>query len=65
MSEIMKPLLERLVTGQALSEQEAYQLLEALTEPDVPPAVAGACLAALRCRGETAEEVREIGRAHV
>jgi anthranilate phosphoribosyltransferase len=59
----MKPLLERLVTGQSLSEQEAGQLLEALTEPDVPAAVAGACLAALRCRGETAEEVRGFARA--
>ena len=59
----MKPLLERLVTGQSLSEQEAGRLLEALTEPDVPAAVAGACLAALRCRGETAEEVRGFARA--
>ena len=59
----MKGVLERLVSGQSLAEQEASDLLTALTAEDYPPALAGAVLAALRAKGETAEELRGFARA--
>lgn len=54
----MNELLERLIRGTDLSEAEATKLLVALTEESFPPARAGALLTALRCKGETAAEVR-------
>lgn len=59
----LKALLERLLAGQSLTEAEAYALLQALTDPNVPPAMAGALLAALRAKGETADEVRGFARS--
>jgi anthranilate phosphoribosyltransferase len=63
MSVELKGLLERLLLGQSLTESEAYALLQTLTDPAVPPAMAGALLAALRAKGETADEVRGFARA--
>jgi anthranilate phosphoribosyltransferase len=54
----LKGVLERLVSGESLAEREAFDLLVALTDPTVPPAQAGALLAALRSKGVTADEVR-------
>jgi anthranilate phosphoribosyltransferase len=54
--------LERLLDGEHLSEGEAGGLMRALTDQTLPPAVAGALLAALRAKGETAEEVRGFAR---
>jgi anthranilate phosphoribosyltransferase len=54
----MKAILERLVRGDDLHQDEARALVESLTDPRVEPAAAGAVLAALRAKGETAEEVR-------
>ena len=54
----MNELLERLVRGSDLSETEAAELLVAMTDEAFPPATAGALLTALRCKGETAAEVR-------
>ncbi len=59
----MKTVLERLVSGRDLAEQEAADLLTALTAGDVQPALAGAVLAALRAKGETAEELRGFALA--
>ncbi|HEV7985773.1 MAG TPA: anthranilate phosphoribosyltransferase [Steroidobacteraceae bacterium] len=50
--------LDRLLDGDSLSEPEAGQLLAALTDPQLSPALAGALLAALRAKGVTATELR-------
>lgn len=54
----MRDLLEKIVSAEGLSEHEARQLLDEMTSPDVDQVVAGAALAALRVKGETADEVR-------
>ncbi len=59
----MRALLERLLEREDLSESEARGLLGALTSPDLPPALAGALLAALRAKGVTAEELRGFAGA--
>ncbi len=51
-------ILERLLTGQSLAEAEAGDLMHALAEGSMDPALAGALLAALRAKGESAEEIR-------
>ena len=55
--------LEQLFAGRDLSAQQAAELLEALTGPELAPAVAGALLAALRAKGVTAAEVRGFAGA--
>jgi anthranilate phosphoribosyltransferase len=59
----MKELLERLLDGGDLAEAEAEELLHALAGDAVPHPMAGAFLAALRLKGETAAEVRGFARA--
>lgn len=59
----MKSLLDRLLDGGDLLESEAADLLRALTEDTMPHPMAGAFLAALRLKGETAEEVRGFASA--
>lgn len=59
----MKPLLEKLLQRQDLTEDEASEVLRGLTQPDTPPAVSGAMLAALRAKGEAASELRGFARA--
>lgn len=56
-------LLDRLLQGAALEEREAYDLMYALASGDMPPALAGALLAALRAKGETAAEIRGFATA--
>ncbi len=51
-------ILEQLLTGVSLTEQQAYDLMCALAEDGMAPAQAGALLAALRAKGETADEIR-------
>ena len=63
MSQILRTTLEHLLERRHLSEAQADDLLVALTDPDVAPALAGALLAALRCNGITADEVRGFARA--
>ncbi len=58
----MRPTLEALLDGRALDEQAAHDLLLALTDPTLPPALAGALLAALRAKGVTADELRGFAR---
>jgi anthranilate phosphoribosyltransferase len=55
--------LEHLLQGRDLSEAEAAELLRTLTTVDLPPAMAGALLAALRTKGVTADEVRGFAGA--
>jgi len=59
----MRSLLDRLLDGGDLLESEAADLLRALTEDTMPHPLAGAFLAALRLKGETAEEVRGFASA--
>jgi anthranilate phosphoribosyltransferase len=56
-------ILEHLLSGRDLSEAEAAALLRTLTTPDLPPAMAGALLAALRTKGVIADEVRGFAGA--
>lgn len=55
--------LETLLNRQDLKEDEAAGLMQLLADESLAPAVAGALLAALRAKGETAEEVRGFARA--
>ena len=59
----MKELLERIVSGHDLREEEAADLLVALTDESLPEAAAAAMLTALRAKGETADEVRGFATA--
>jgi len=58
----LRNTLEHLLERRDLSEAEASQLLLALTDEAVPPAMAGALLAALRCKGVTPDEVRGFAK---
>jgi len=55
--------LEKLLEGTDLTEQEAGDVLRALTAADLPAAMAGALLAALRAKGVTADELRGFAAA--
>jgi anthranilate phosphoribosyltransferase len=63
MSFRLRDILEQLLEGRDLTGEQAAAALEALTDPETPPAMAGAVLAALRCKGETAEEIRGLAAA--
>jgi anthranilate phosphoribosyltransferase len=56
-------MLEHLLQRRDLDETDAYGLLVQLAAPEFPAAMAGALLAALRAKGETAAEVRGFARA--
>jgi anthranilate phosphoribosyltransferase len=55
-------LLEHLVEGKNLDEPTATALLHLMAGGELPPAVAGGLLVALRTKGETAEEIRGFAR---
>jgi anthranilate phosphoribosyltransferase len=59
----MRDTLETLLDRRDLGEAEAEALLRALTDPALPPAMAGALLAALRAKGVSAGELRGFARA--
>jgi anthranilate phosphoribosyltransferase len=59
----LRDALEQLLSGKSLPEGDAEELLRALTGADMPPALAGAFLAALRSKGVTADELRGFARA--
>jgi anthranilate phosphoribosyltransferase len=59
----LRATLERLLEGRHLSQQEAGQLLQSMTDEDLPPALVGAVLMALRAKGETADELRGFAAA--
>jgi anthranilate phosphoribosyltransferase len=50
--------LDALLEQRGLSTDEARELLVGLTDAELPPALAGAVLAAIRAKGVTAEELR-------
>jgi len=56
-------LLDVLLDGHSLTEQQAYQLMHKLAEGELPSALAGALLAGLRAKGETADEIRGFATA--
>ena len=56
-------LLERLIAGSDIGQDEAADLLRALAEGRVAPALAGAILTALRIKGEAAAEIRGFALA--
>ena len=58
----LREILESLLQRRDLSESDAEALLTHLTNPDAPPALCGALLAALRSKGVTAAEVRGFAR---
>ena len=58
MSKEYSHLLDSLLDGNALSERQAYELMHKLAEGELPAALAGALLAGLRAKGETADEIR-------
>jgi len=59
----LREILERLLQRRDLEEPEAGELLVALTDPAVAPAMSGALLAALRSKGITPDEVRGFAGA--
>ena len=59
----LRETLEHLLSGKALEETEAADLMRALTDAQTPPALSGALLAALRAKGVTPGEVRGFARA--
>ena len=56
-------VLDRLLNGNDLGEQQAYDLMCQFAAGDLDPAFAGALLAGLRAKGETADEIRGFARA--
>jgi len=60
MSSPLNEILERLLAGADLTEELSAAALSALADPQCAPALAGAVLAALRMKGETAEEIRGL-----
>ncbi len=63
MSNEHSALLDSLLNGEALTERQAYELMHKLAEGDLPAALAGALLAGLRAKGETADEIRGFATA--
>ncbi len=56
-------LLDALLDGQSLSEKQAHDFMCDLAEGEMPAALAGAFLAGLRAKGETADEIRGFATA--
>jgi anthranilate phosphoribosyltransferase len=56
-------LLDRILDGESLSESEAAALMHELASGELEPALAGALLAGLRSKGETADEIRGFALA--
>lgn len=63
MSREFSGLLGRLLDGISMSENQAASLMHALAAGELDPALAGALLAALRAKGECAEEIRGFATA--
>ena len=56
-------MLDALLDGQSLSEQQAFELMQTLAAGEMPDALAGALLAGLRAKGENADEIRGFATA--
>ncbi len=55
--------LESLLSGNDLAEQQAYELMHQFAAGELDPVFAGALLAGLRAKGETADEIRGFAKA--
>ncbi|HEY5666815.1 MAG TPA: anthranilate phosphoribosyltransferase [Gammaproteobacteria bacterium] len=53
-----REILEQLIAGQDLTQDQAADLLRSMASGEVEPAAAGALLTALRIKGEAATEIR-------
>lgn len=58
-----RELLERILDGDSLTERQAFALMHDLAAGKMEPALAGALLAGLRAKGETADEIRGFALA--
>ncbi len=58
MSKPYAAILDRLLNGGSLTEQEAAELMRDMASGEIAPALAGAFLAGLRAKGEVADEIR-------
>ena len=56
-------LLDRLLNGESMAERQSYEFMHTLAEGELAPALAGALLAGLRAKGETADEIRGFATA--
>jgi anthranilate phosphoribosyltransferase len=63
MSKTYSIMLEQLLCGTPLKESQAQQLMQSLAAGELEPALAGALLAALRAKGESADEIRGFATA--
>jgi anthranilate phosphoribosyltransferase len=63
MSKQYSALLDGLLNGDSLSESQSHDLMHALAAGELPDALAGALLAGLRAKGETADEIRGFATA--
>ena len=63
MSTEFSKLLDGLLDGRSLTEAQAHELMHKLAEGELRPALAGALLAGLRAKGETADEIRGFATA--
>ena len=63
MSSHYSTLLDRLLNGEHLDEEEAAAMMRDMATGDMEPALAGALLAGLRAKGETADEIRGFATA--
>ncbi|NKB21949.1 MAG: anthranilate phosphoribosyltransferase [Alphaproteobacteria bacterium] len=61
-AEGIKPLLNKVAGGQALSEPEAEKAFDIIMSGDATPSQIGAFLMALRVRGETVDEITAAAR---
>lgn len=62
-SETLRFMLERLLAGEDLAESQAEAAMHAMAGGEADPALAGALLAALRLKGESAAELRGFAQA--
>jgi anthranilate phosphoribosyltransferase len=56
-------LLEQILDGKHLTEEQAFSLMHDLAGGEMEPALAGALLAGLRAKGENADEIRGFALA--
>jgi anthranilate phosphoribosyltransferase len=63
MNKEFSALLDGLLDGKSLTEQQAHGLMHKLAEGELPEALSGALLAGLRAKGETADEIRGFATA--
>lgn len=63
MSNQYSEMLDRLLDGHSLSETQAHAFMHELARGELPEALAGAFLAGLRAKGETADEIRGFATA--